>query len=268
MKRLISIFMIACMMNLLLIGCGEVDQPSDNRIVDPPTELESESYTFTPCDGEPELEVMKMGMYLYDDGGYSDITNALSLPEIQYTIDHFALDGYEFDPANSFVVMGSAVPEGYQDTVDVKITKLILRYLPDSTEKFIEISHIACINMPELPEVTVTTVNSFVEPNTDEIADYDQFKLGVDDQGVERSLWVKNYMSPYSQKGDNNFATLFAFDEEAWRNCVLTKSISGCVGAMIGCLATGPGYLLCVTTGCLAAHIAAGVYCTLDMFLR
>ncbi len=75
--------------------------------------MTSDTFTDALCDDEKSLEISNAGVYPYHEGGKGDILEALNSPGVQNIIEHFASEGYEYDEGNSFVVIGSAVPEGY-----------------------------------------------------------------------------------------------------------------------------------------------------------
>ncbi len=263
MKRQIVVILSVCLMNLMFVGCGEVEQPTNNRIIEPSNELESISYTFTPCDGESIITVTDASLAMFDDGGSSDIMTTFELPEVQYYVDKFASDGFGFDSRNSFITIGTAITEDLVDTIEAKIAIIILRNTIDSTQSFIQIAHAQSTNHTEFPDMIGASIIGFVLPAND-LGKYDMIHLGTDEFGVEQYLWAKDIISPYSPKTDQPIAL---WSWRSWRACAIGGTVAGCVTSAAACVLSGPAYLICLDLGCGGSMVGSMLGCAVNQWL-
>lgn len=263
MKRLpIVVILIASLMNLT-IGCNDSDRsvPSSGNVSNVPGQTRTEDSIFIDCNTGTKVQVTSSSFTTYNNGTQSEFEYALENGEVQAAIAKFKALGYSLDLPNSFIVQGEGVPEGRTDTIDVKIANLIMRYLPDTTQGFIWINHRSSPLHPEIQTLVDVSICSFVTPTMD-VENYEYVHFGTDSEGIERGMWVKAYVSPFSSGGDMSAAFKGWKD---WGLCVVIGTVVGCTICAAGCTLTGPVWAGCTVICCGEAALAAEIACTLCM---
>ena len=263
-KGLVSIALFAAMVSLLVAGCTS-DQNAVNPAVRAAEEVDQPvtTYDFITCDSGERVQVISPTFLEYGAGTEDDYMRVLANGEVRETVDKFNDLGYALDPGNSFIIEGIVVMEGRTDSIDVKVVNVIMRYLPEITQSFVWIGYISSPSRPDLPNLVQTSVWSFVPPETDYWA-YESIHLGTDENGVERNVWIKDYISPFAGKGDGYLA---AWSWKKWLKCSVKTALGGCVGAAIGCISSGPAYGGCLGTWCGGAAVGGMLYCAADQLL-
>jgi hypothetical protein len=256
----ILVIVIAALVNML-IGC---DLGRDGEKQAKPTEINQptealEVYDVSVCETGEEVRVLNPQWFTYASSNYGAFAKALENGEVKATIAKFTAEGYQLDLGNSLIVQGQGIVEGTEDTLTVKIVNLIMRYLPDTTQSIIWISHRTILNHPELPILVDATICFFVNPG-DDAASYDYFDFGVGSTGVSRGLWAKSYISPFGTS-----ASMMAEKtvNKKYQQCVTMSAAVGCAFCAWDCSLTGPAYLICVAACCQQALKAAMVACAI-----
>lgn len=262
-----SAIAIALIFSLLNFGAGCTDESPEVVGVDNPSNSVheiSDAVTIIECNSGFPVAVTDATFSLYGDDVEHNFQGALDNGEVRATIAKFEALGYEVDLGNSSFVQGTGCPEGTADSIDVEITNLVMRYVPDSTQGFIWISHQLSPDHLEIPASIATAVCSFARPATD-TARYEYVHFGSGPDGIERGMWIKFYISPFDSKGSTGFAANAWKD---WALCVIISTAVGCALCGAGCSLTGPAWVACTVTCCGLVALGAMIACAIYMLVN
>ncbi|MDX9858833.1 MAG: hypothetical protein RBT76_13660 [candidate division Zixibacteria bacterium] len=258
-SRGMVLMVIVAMMNLT-IGCNHHTAPTDSV---QPTATETDKVSQTSAaehsaindflqDGWRDAIV---GTDEYIEPGDDPLIGALQMPRIEAIVDSFYTNGYRFSRTYSFAQSLYAVSDDGTDSVFVNRITVAFVYAADTTEKAAYVDVIDC----EYGRVISPYLLSFVYPSGQ------QGWAGVTDGVWQFDYPAAVYPARAMSGRDGNAATL---DAQIFKylDCVRREAAWPCVGALIVCGATGPGYPKCVALGCAAGAIYAAVKCAFKVF--
>jgi hypothetical protein len=261
MKRISVSIVFLIIWLVLFVGCSRELEPVGYGQDSGTGSVDTKCPDHANPDPGVSMQVVSASLTQYNAENYPYFSSAIDNGEVKETIDKFSAEGYALDPGNSYVVEGVGVPEGGTDSIAVAVVNLIMRFVADSSRSFVMISHITSVDHANLPVLVRTSIWSFVPPEYDAEA-YDQVHLGTGEDGAERYLWVKEYISPFGTSTDNTVFLPVAWSWKRWIRCVAAESIAGCAAAAILCIPSGPAYPACLDIGCKAAVSFAVIHCT------
>lgn len=259
---LIAILAIGVMI-AVYIGC---DRHNKTGVLTPAT-TDNYPNEQTPDWGyTDEITVLSPETERYSAVNESEFSKVLQSGEVQYAIGKFESLEYSLDLTSSVIMTGSGVPYwpgAPNDTIEVKIINLILRYLPDSTSNFIWIACISSPNHPDLPSYISASALYFIVPDGN-LNEYEAIEIGADEYGADRYIWIKDFVLPFDPKG--NDGSLATWSWKKWGSCTAIGTAAGCVTSAIGCAASGPGYLGCLGAWCGGSVVGSAVACAISQW--
>lgn len=258
-NAIIAILAIA-MVAAFYAGCS---RENETGVTTPATTNNDINEQLPRCEYTDQFTVLRTEFAVYSEENQTEFQTGLESGEVQYAISKFNSLGYALDLEHSSVMEGAGVPNwpgGSDDTIDVKLVNIILRYQPDSLNSFVWISCVCSPNHPELPGYITTSIWSFVLPESD-ISEYETVELGADEYGADRYIWIKDIVLPFIPKdNDLPFAT---WSWKKWGLCTGVVAVAGCGGSAIGCIFTGPGYAACLASGCTGSVVRGAIACAI-----
>ena len=140
------------------VGCG---RKNETGITTPATADNTINEQTPGCQYLDQFTVLWTEFAAYSEENQSEFQTGLESGEVQYAISKFNSLGYALALEHSSVMEGAGVPNwpgGSDDTIDVKLVNIILRYQPDSLNSFVWISCVSSPNHLDLPGHITTSI--------------------------------------------------------------------------------------------------------------
>jgi hypothetical protein len=261
LRNAIAAISILAALTAVYIGC---DRQNGTDVISSEASREN-TRDLTPAEADPDqIPVLNPLLTPYSTANAGDFQQMLERGDIEYVVDKFNGLEYAVDLPNSFVMEGTAIPEGTADSIDVKIVNVIMRYLPDSANSFIWLGLVESPDLPENSSYITATVLSFVVPAVD-YSSYERMEVGPDENGQMRYVWLKDYVLPFESKGNDN--SLAAWSWKSWITCTALATLAGCAGSAVTCILSGPGWAGCTGARCAGKFVQSSIGCAIAQYV-
>lgn len=260
-KRALIVFVMITTLNLFL-GCNnseDITSPESSVDVVNYGQVNDnhEVYDFTTCNGSV-YQIFNQDVKFYTQGfdPNNRIYQVFYKSGVQKQIQYFEEQGYEFRPEHSLVITGTVVPEGMTDTFEVEVVELVMAYTEDTMKQVANVSYAECDKLGYFVQSSIT---SFVVP--EDLIDYEEVYLGKDGNENEVYIYIKDFIPNVAYKATSSISN---FSIDGYKRCMRNSILAGCSMAALGCLLSGPGWVVCTLNACVLVAAAAALACAAD----